>query len=656
MRPQSLRRVAVWAVASTLALPVSLLVEPQAGAAPRQAASASSSHEVTGSRAATSAKKPSMRSLRAALRDRFTAYPGSKPATANPSLALFPPGVHPDYQAWAAQAKRLSKARERSARHLSARAKGPLDGLTYAEQAGAGERGFNDDSGTAEVISGFGTGEGEQAAGTILGTMSPAKPGRYTKVAPSKENDGSLRKARDLGVARKFSAARTKGFRGDAPGGERARKNDLDFYRLRLSAGQVLKAEMAATSGNLKPVLVLIDSDQNFIAFSQEFGSTATLRNLISKGGTYYLISFGWSTNKGSTTGGYSLKVASVDDDPDSFAVDLEAGDVLATSLNVGGRATVSGPDGTELHGSEQDASYIYPSASPLPGARGRALSEVIARESGRDYVTFNGGQRAYVVRIEGSRYGGAGAAEPAKIYLDFDGARVNTGIWGGWGVVELSPLSKFMPLWGLDRSEEADLIAAITANVTENVEADLAANGLSDSVDVEITTSLDGPDISGEPGVTTVIVGGSIEESGVGTIGIAQSIDPGNFERHEKALVLLDVLSGDPEEWGEATLNAYLTSDSDRLAFVAQGVGNVTSHEIGHMLGNWHTENTNDVSSLMDAGGEGFGRLFGVGEDGVGGTADDADVDFVRDAYFTWEGYLGEEDTQTRSTFAMSN
>ena len=302
MRPQSLRRVAVWAVASTLALPVSLLVEPQAGAAPRQAASASSSHEVTGSRAATSAKKPTMRSLRAALRDRFTAYPGSKPATANPSLALFPPGVHPDYQAWAAHAKRLSKARERSARHLSARAKGPLDGLTYAEQEGAGERGFNDDSGTAEVISGFGTGEGEQAAGTILGTMSPAKPGRYTKVAPSKENDGSLRRARDLGVARKFPAARTTGFRGDAPGGERARKNDVDFYRLRLSAGQVLKVEMAATSGNLRPVLVLFDPDRNFLAFSQEFGSMATLQNLVSKGGTYYLISFGWNNCVNPTT------------------------------------------------------------------------------------------------------------------------------------------------------------------------------------------------------------------------------------------------------------------------------------------------------------------------------------------------------------------
>ena len=560
----------------------------------------------------------------------------------------------------ALQAARLSKAREQSAAHVAARArlraKGPLDGVTYSEQEGAGERGFNDTDATAELITGVGTGGGDQSAATILGAMSPARPGPYTKVKPSKENDGTPRKARDLGVARKFPAAKTTGFRGDAPGGERARKNDLDFYRLRLDAGQVLKVEMTATSGNLKPVLVLLDADENFLAFSPEFGSTATLRSLISKDGTYYLLAFGWTTNKGSTTGGYGLKVASVDDDPDTFAVDLEAGDVLATSLNVGGRATVSGPDGTELHGSEQDASFIFPSVSPLPGARGRALSEVIARESGRYYVSFNGGQGDYVGRVETYRYGGAGAAEPVKIFLDVDGARVNTGMWGGWGVVELSPLSKFMPLWGLDRSDEADLVAAIKANVTENVETDLAANGLSDSVDVEITTSLDGPDISGDPGVTTVIVGGSIEESGVGTIGIAQSIDPGNFERHEKALVLLDVLSGDPADWDEATLNSYLTEDSDRLAFVAQGVGNVTSHEIGHMLGNWHTENTDDTANLMDAGGEGFGRLFGVGPDGIGGTADDEDVDFVTDTFFTWEGFLGEEDTQARSTFAMSN
>ena len=93
--------------------------------------------------------------------------------------------------------------------------------------------------------------------------------------------------------------------------------------------------------------------------------------------------------------------------------------------------------------------------------------------------------------------------------------------------------------------------------------------------------------------------VGGTIEQSGVDTIGIAQSIDPGNYDR---------------EESGHA-------------------VGNVISHEVGHLIGNWHTDNTDRVANLMDAGGENFGLLFGVGKDGVGGTKDDPDVDFGKDA-----------------------
>ena len=91
-------------------------------------------------------------------------------------------------------------------------------------------------------------------------------------------------------------------------------------------------------------------------------------------------------------------------------------------------------------------------------------------------------------------------------------------------------------------------------------------------------------------------------------------------------------------------------------MAFVAQGVGNVTSHEIGHVIGNWHTDNTSKRTNLMDAGGYGFRRLFGVGPDRVGGTADDRDVDFQVDTYDLYEGFRGSEDSITRSTFAMSN
>ena len=47
-----------------------------------------------------------------------------------------------------------------------------------------------------------------------------------------------------------------------------------------------------------------------------------------------------------------------------------------------------------------------------------------------------------------------------------------------------------------------------------------------------------------------------------------------------------------------------------------------------------------------MDAGGASFDDLFGVGPDGVGGTADDTDVDYAEDTYSPVEGFTGLEDT----------
>jgi hypothetical protein len=148
----------------------------------------------------------------------------------------------------------------------------------------------------------------------------------------------------------------------------------------------------------------------------------------------------------------------------------------------------------------------------------------------------------------------------------------------------------------------------------------------------------------------------GTIDESGVSTIGIAQSIDPGNFDTEESALVLLDLLSdpGGPDV--PYSLNTYMTSASDRIAFVGQAVGNVTAHEAGHFFGNWHTDNSSPRVNLMDAGGENFQNLFGVGPDQVGGTADDVDVDFGDDAFEPEEGFVGIEDTLGRIVFGVTS
>ena len=57
-----------------------------------------------------------------------------------------------------------------------------------------------------------------------------------------------------------------------------------------------------------------------------------------------------------------------------------------------------------------------------------------------------------------------------------------------------------------------------------------------------------------------------------------------------------------------------------------------------------------------MDVGGANFQNLFGVGPDGVGGTADDPDVDFGEDVFSPDEGFVGIEDTLGRIVFGVTS
>ena len=77
-------------------------------------------------------------------------------------------------------------------------------------------------------------------------------------------------------------------------------------------------------------------------------------------------------------------------------------------------------------------------------------------------------------------------------------------------------------------------------------------------------------------------------------------------------------------------------------------------AHEAGHYLGSFHVDQCNSILNLMDQGGN-FPLLYGVGPDGVGGTADDPDVDFGEDIFNPNEGFTGIENTAARTLWGLS-
>lgn len=648
-----------WLLATLVALVAAGMASPASAAPPSPAA-------VAAKGAARSAPAWLTQLQRHAVR--YTKAGQRGPVGPNPAQALVPRPGRLDWGGWrrqqSAQAPVATSAKTR-AKAAARPAEAPAQPLTVREDEPRGTRGSNDTFGSAQRIEGVGSGTGENPGALVLGRLSPEQlpPDAIRAVPPNKEEDGTPETARDTGVSRVRKGIRTTGRIGDAPEPPgQPRPTDVDFYKFTLRAGEQLDFGMRTTSGTLEPTAFLVDASGNLISFSEDTQTTATIKATVRSTGVYYVIATGWTIINIDTgevivpNGTYALTASARAGDRDLYALDLRAGDVLGVTVeDAAGYVSVFDRTGTEVHGSPYDATYIYPAQSPLPGG-GNATTDHVARTSGTHYVEITSGEGSYQASIEVYRAGGTGERRTQTIYLDTDGQRLNTNVVGGRGVTTLSPLRAFLGRWGIPRARERELVARIKNAVIENLETDLRASGLSDSVDVRVVTNYDTPDPFGEPGVTRLVIGGTIEESGIPTIGIAQSIDPGNFAREETALVLLDSLS-EPGSVAQApySLNTYMRPSSNRVRFVARAVGNVASHEAGHLIGSWHVDETNAVADLMDAGGN-FPLLFGVGPDRVGGTADDPDVDFGVDRFNLFEGFTGKQDALARSVWGMSS
>jgi hypothetical protein len=235
------------------------------------------------------------------------------------------------------------------------------------------------------------------------------------------------------------------------------------------------------------------------------------------------------------------------------------------------------------------------------------------------------------------------------KIFLDFDGHTLDAASLFGFGSANavLSPMSAFLADWGLSSTDEDLVISAIIQQVGLKLNGTLA--GQLDSA-YELLNSRDHADPGSDPYTTRLVVGGTRSELGIPTLAIAESIDPGNFNFAETGVILLDVLSNTctqaqvDDTTNPCTQSAHNLSLNNqvydplfsKINGIGRAVGNIACHELGHMLGCWHTEPTNTTRRLMDSGSVNVPlNLYEIGRDGIMGSSDDINSVFAVDRYF---------------------
>lgn len=374
--------------------------------------------------------------------------------------------------------------------------------------------------------------------------------------------------------------------------------------------------------------------------------------------------------------------------DKDFYRVHLAKGDIIglavvATSdeavtpldpmvgmFDLGGNAIVENDDDIFV-------SSAYPVGSPWPGGvlfTDSAMTWIAPVEA--DYLVrvssfANSRSGPYTLSIVIRRPKLQFEDRPTKqiIFLDFDGAENINAVklfGGGWYSASIPSIRPYLFGWGLTLDDEDEVVQAIIDVVEENFDdlrtaalnGNLPFDGLDGSFDVEVRNSRDHPDPFGQPNVSRVIIGGGVFDLGIDTIGIAEAIDPGNYGTEDTAVVLLDYLS-DPAGLFPPfilSINDFpLASGFTIVDAIGRVVGNIVSHEIGHYLGLWHTDNTNTVPSIIDQGGF-LENIAGSGSDGILGSADDWDVGFIPDEYIANEAVaFGIEPNDFMTAFALS-
>lgn len=512
---------------------------------------------------------------------------------------------------------------------------------------------------------------GELIEPSTVGTSQSSEIAQPNAVPPIPAiEDGSILQANPVNFQGGSPIAFT-GTIGDSPSGfnQAAANNaqgvplyggDGDYYEFEdVEAGQSIFGHIA-TNSNL--ALILYNEAGEILQTSNEINPNTTVDNdafvafTIPEFGNYYfavvpyvglsqdfitpLNPFDPSTVRGGAGGDYTLTVGIDAVDVDYYRVDLNPGDILGVNgIGASNLLSVVTPDQTLMVRSGQASPFPMPPSSPLRAQVSTSSLHYVADTAGTHYIAVEGFQWSrYVLETRLFRPEIESAPEGQRqiLFLDFDGAQINPAVFGSQSEIrELSPMRDFLSGW--DIRDESALIDEIIRVVKKDFNEDLKK--INPNAGVTVLNSRDHADPFGKPYVSRVIVGGTVSQATINTIGLAESIDVGNFDMEETAFVLLDGLSAglnDPN-----SINTILVApNASKIDSVAAVVGSVISHEAAHLFGAYHTDPSNDVHSLIDGGVEAL--LSGAGDDRIHGTFDDIDLSFTNDEFSQEEGFVG--------------
>ncbi len=609
---------------------------------------------------------------------------GLPPSEPNPYLSF---GSNPNletYNAWESYINYQQKRRNAGLRSINP------EGIAIIENEIT--QGENDTPENGISVPNFGSAPGENSIVSIAGISGEEEFVEFEIMElEDEEDDGSIDLANKTKIRELFQTSIFEAEVGDGMFGAAGDSTgDFDFYCVHAEEGWVIEVDVDTPEPfeDLDPFVAIYDEEGVLLAFNDDGGiesfDSFLKLNVESEGAYFVMVSgfgsfipldpFDSSSGFGAgSEGEYTVKISTfIEDDDDYFLLDLRKGDVFGASIN--GRSNpfigVSSPDGSEFIASRSGgAAFGITEDNPLE-ISGQTLLTFIAPEDGSYAIRFGENLGSYEGSFQVTRpFFELSPGFKQVIFLDFNGGTFDLGEFFGQpfsDIRQLSAFGDFLPNLGIstDPFTRIRLIRRIVNVVRENLEQDLERSEINPNLDIVILNNFgifEGLDLDRmidieERPVSRVIIGGTIEQSGIGTIGIAQSIDQGNFATEELALVLMDIITSRDTSQFFSFNNIPLAPGTSIEDLLVVGLGNIISHEIGHYLGNWHTDGFDDILNIMDEGPGGPGNLIGLGPSGIFGAEDAIDVDFVADTFSLLEQiFVGVEDTRVVTSFGLS-